>query len=394
MRILLTNGHRNAGFWITRHLGAAGHQITTADCRALAFGFRSRYACAFELLPDPVAPDYADSLLAVIRRTRPDVLLPLGGLAAITARRDEFERETAVLVADASAYHALLDKASVYGLCQRFGIPHPRVLGTDPETVRGQLGQPGDGSPLAVIKPRRDHGGGRGLVFIHHERQIADRWPSLTAQYGPMVATDFVPGPVDAQNAVHLLFDRNSELIEFFVLRKLRQWPSRTGITAAATSTHELDLVEMMLPLFRYLRWRGPVEVELKRDARTGAACVLEINPRFSGTLAFPLAAGVDMPTSMLSASVGRSTPRALRPYYAAGLYYWNPWPYARSVLSDLSRAGTVGLGLRDLALPLARRPVGNPYQLNDPAALVGKLLLQIAEACSRRGAAPERYEP
>lgn len=385
MRVLVTNAHRNVGFLVTRHLGAAGHEVIAADSRALPLGFRSRHARAFELLPYPTSPDYADRLLELIRRTQPDVLMPLGGLAPVTARRAEFERETAVLVADGSAYQALLDKALVYELCGRFGIPHPRVLGTDSDTARARLPEPAGGEPLAAIKPRRDQGAGRGLAFIVDPGKLAALWPVLEAQYGPMVCTDYVPGAVDAQHALHLLFDRDSELIEFFVLRKLRQWPRRTGITAAAISSHELGLIERVLPLFRHLRWRGPVEVELKRHAETGEHCVLEINPRFSGTLPFSLAAGVDLPQSMLNASLGRSGPRALRPYYAAGLYYWNPWAYARSVLSDLASTEGFRRGLSDLALPFTRHPVGNPYRLSDPAALAGKLLLQMAEVCERR---------
>jgi carbamoyl-phosphate synthase large subunit len=389
MRILLTNAHRNVGFLVTRHLGAAGHEVITADSRPLPFGFRSRFVRDFELLPDVLAPDFADALLTVIRRKRPDVLIAMGGLAAVSARREEFEHETAVLVPDASAYETLIDKAHVYELCGRFGIPHPRVLGTDPDTVRTQLQETGDGSPLAALKPRRDQGAGRGLVFIRHERQVAEVWPALSAKWGPLVGTDYVPGPVDAQHALHLMFDRDGELIEFFVLRKLRQWPLRKGITVAAMSTHEFDLVERMVPMFRHLRWRGPVEVELKRDTRTGLACVLEINPRFSGTLPFAVAAGVDMPLALVDASLDRSRPRVIEPYYPAGLYYWNPLPYTRSVLCDLVTRDGFRRGLRDLAFPFVRRPVGNPYRLSDPAAVVGKMLLQIGEAFTRRRTAP-----
>ena len=394
MRVLLTNAHRNIGFLVTRHLGALGHEVIAADSRALPLGFRSRHARRFELLPDPLAPEYGDRLLAVIRRTRPDVLMPLGGLPAVTARRAEFMRECAVLATDGASYQAVLDKASVYGLCAQLGIAHPQVLGTDAETVRSQLPASSDGLPLAVIKPRRDHGAGQGLAFIQDPGQLATLWPALEARFGPLVGTAYVPGPVDAQRALHLLFDRDSALIDFFVLQKLRQWPRRSGITAAATSTHELELIERMLPLFRQLRWVGPVEVELKRHERSGEDCVLEINPRFSGTLPFSLAAGVDMPHSMLNASLGRSSPRPLRPYYPADLYYWNPWAYTRSVLRDLVSADGFRSGLRDLALPFTRRPVGNPYRLNDPAALAGKLLLQVAEACERRWPSLGRSKP
>ncbi len=391
MRILLNNGHHNTGLWITRHLGAAGHQVLVADYRSLAFGFKSRYACAFEWLPEPNDPAYVDSLLALVRRLRPDVLLPIVGLAAISARRDELECETAVLAPEAEAYQTLADKANVYNLCGQLGIPHPRVLGTDPESVAVQLGDRDADIPLAVIKPRRDFGAGNGLVFLYQRKSLADLWHGLVEQYGPLIATEFIPGPVDAQYAVQLLFDRDSELIEFFVLRKLRQWPARSGITVAATSTHELALVTQMLPLFRKLRWCGPVEVELKRDPRTGNACVLEINPRFSGTVAFPLSAGVDLPGAMLRASLGQSSHRPLQPYYAAGLHYWNPWPYTRSVLSDLCHPGRIGQGLRGLTMPLTGHPVGNPYVLSDPAALIGKVLSQVTEALRRRRSGSER---
>lgn len=391
MRILLTDGHRNIGLWITRHLGAAGHRIIAADSHMLAFGFKSRYADSFEQLPEPDAPEYANRLLALIRREQPDVMLPLGDLAAISARRDEFERETALLAADADAYQALSDKANVYSLCGQLGIPHPRVLATDPETLARKLREPDDNSPLAVIKPRRDRGAGRGVAFLHEHEGLTALWQGLTEQHGPLIATEFIPGPVDAQASVQLLFDRNSELIEFFVLRKLRQWPARSGIIVAATSTHELSLVAQMLPLFRKLRWRGPVEIEFKRDPRTGEACVLEINPRFSGTVAFPLSAGVDMPGSMLRASLGQSIHRPLQPYYAAGLHYWNPWPYTRSVLSDLYHPGRIGQGLRGLTMPFTGHPVGNPYVLSDPAALIGKVLSQVTEALRRRRSGSER---
>lgn len=379
MRILLTNAHRNIGLCVTRNLALAGHEVIAADSQIFPFGLRSRHACALEPVPELTAPDYADGLLALVRRVRPDALMPLGALAAVSAKREEFERETDLLVADEAAYLALQDKVTVYELCGRFGIPHPRVFGTEPESACSGLHGGGDGLPLAVVKPRQDFGAGRGLAFIQDAAQLRALWPVLAARYGPMVATEFVPGAVDSQYALHLLFDRDSELIEFFVLRKLRQWPLRSGITAAAVSVHENELIERMLPLFRHLQWRGPVEVELKLHAATGAACVLEINPRFSGTLAFPLAAGVDMPGAMLAATLGRSTSRAIGPYYPAGLYYWNPWPYARSVLSDLASTRGIRQGLRGIVLPFAHRPVGNPYRLGDPAALVGKLLFQVS---------------
>lgn len=385
MRVLLTRGHRNAGLWLTRWLGAAGHEVTVADSRALAFGLRSRHAHAYEWLPEPTEAGYSDRLLALVRRLRPDVLFPLDGLVGVGEGRRELQDETAVLAADTSAHRTLLDKLRVYELCGQFGIPHPRVLGTDPQSLTERVRERRDGSPIAVIKPRLDIGGGRGIVFPTRREGLADLWQRLSREFGALVATEYVRGPVHAQYAVQMLFDRDSELIEFFVLQKLRQWPVGSGITAAARSTHDIQLVAQMLPLLQHLRWRGPVEIELKHDAETGSFRVLEINPRFSGTLSFSMLAGVDVAGSMLEASLGRSRPRALQPYFPKDLYYWSPLPWTRSVFSDLRRRSRIRQGLRDLSMPLLRRPVGNPYALNDPSALVGKIGLQVAEGLRKR---------
>jgi hypothetical protein len=100
--------------------------VIATDSRALAFGLKSRYAETFELLPEPSAPAYGDRLLAVVRRLRPDALIPVGGITAISARSEEFERETAILVPDGQAFEATIDKARVYDLCSCLDIPHPR----------------------------------------------------------------------------------------------------------------------------------------------------------------------------------------------------------------------------------------------------------------------------
>lgn len=396
MRVLLTCGHRNNGLWLTRRLAEAGHEVVVSDSRPLAFGLRSRYAADFELLPEPPGQEYGDRLLALVRRVRPDVLFPNGRETQVSAMRSVLDRETRVLVAEPDAHACLLDKIRTYELCERLGIPHPTVLGTDPETVSRRLPERGDGNtPIAVLKPRRDVGGGRGLVFVRRREGLEGLWSRLARTFGPLMATDYVRGPVEAQYAVKLLFDGNGELIEFFVLQKLRQWPPGSGITASARSVHEVSLVSRMVPLFRHLRWQGPAEVELKIDADDGSARVLEINPRLSSTLRHDVLAGVDVPGSILKASLGTATPRALEAYYVNGLYYWNPLPWTRSVLSDLRTPAALGRVLRDLPMPLRRRPVGNPYSLRDPGALIGKVGFQISEAIQGRRSRklkPSRY--
>lgn len=48
--------------------------------------------------------------------------------------------------------------------------------------------------------------------------------------------------------------------------------------------------------LLEELEWHGPAMVEFKRDPRDGRFRLVEVDPRFWGSLALPVAAGVDFP--------------------------------------------------------------------------------------------------
>jgi nucleoside-diphosphate-sugar epimerase len=63
-------------------------------------------------------------------------------------------------------------------------------------------------------------------------------------------------------------------------------------------------------------------------------------------------------------------------------------------VTRHLAAAGHEVIASDSRALPFTRHPVGNPYRLSDPAALAGKVLLQVAEACERRRPAAGRRGP
>jgi carbamoyl-phosphate synthase large subunit len=63
--------------------------------------------------------------------------------------------------------------------------------------------------------------------------------------------------------------------------------------------------------------------VQFKRDA-CGVAKLLEINPRFPGTLPLTAAAGVDIPALLLDDYSGRPLPQAVLPYETVMVVrYW-----------------------------------------------------------------------
>jgi len=228
-----------------------------------------------------------------------------------------------------------------------------------------------------VVKPRIDVGGGQGVHFVSSPREIDVVEASVCDTYNGSVITEYIPGPVDNLLALHLLFDDESRLIGGFSQRKLRIWPAEVGVTVAAVSSHETKLIERFRPLFEELRWRGPAEVELKIDERDGVAKLIEINPRFSGAIHFPIACGVNLPVLLCRAALGERLQEVCGTEYEAGVRYIDAGRWASAVAAELragrqSRRAVLRRALRERR----GRRVPSIHRLSDPAPILAKLCL------------------
>jgi predicted ATP-grasp superfamily ATP-dependent carboligase len=378
MKALVTTCTRNSGLTVMRALAAAGWSVCGADDRAFAFGLRSRTAVApYCLLPSREDPRFVSGLLALLEQWRPDVLFPPRAVEATCRARDAVMARTRCLLPSYGAFEILNDKARLLERCGALGIPAPRVFRLD-EAARSLDEAPGS---RLVVKPRRDVGGGAGVHFVSDSTALLAAHSSVLARHGAALITEYIPGPTENLRAVHLLFDADSRLVAFFVLRKLRIWPPRVGGTVAGVSTHETEIVERLLPLFRDLNWQGPADAELKIDERDGKAKIMEINPRFSGIIHFPIGCGVNMPLLYCRAALGERLEQAGAPAYPAGVHYLVAARWLTGVMTEIRESGSKWPAvLRHAWQDELRRPrVRSVHACTDPAPILGKLLMALS---------------
>ncbi|HEX7498980.1 MAG TPA: ATP-grasp domain-containing protein, partial [Polyangia bacterium] len=69
------------------------------------------------------------------------------------------------------------------------------------------------------------------------------------------------------------------------------------------------------------LRWRGPLEVEILKSARTGEYFVIEINPRFPAWIHLSAGAGLNLPYFAVRMALGLPLPSPLPSYRAGTLF-------------------------------------------------------------------------
>jgi protein-tyrosine-phosphatase/predicted ATP-grasp superfamily ATP-dependent carboligase len=309
MTVLVLDGHSRAALETLQSLGRAGVQVDIAAEGADCLAFHSRYAVnKLRQPPQDRISDFHAWLREQDRQRNYELIVPateasLLGLRALA--EDDPLRRKAVLPAN----HALdiaLDKEKTRLLAGELGVPVPQSRLISSVTEIGPSGQ----FPL-VLKPARSKvmiaGELRTLAVavVKSETQRQEqlrRW--LT--YTPVLQQQYVHGRgVGAE----FLFDRGKKTWHF-VHERVHEYPLSGGASSYRRSIQPpAALLRDAEKLLTALNWHGVAMVEFKMDA-TGQYWLMEINPRFWGSLAVSIDAGVNFPLGLLQVARGQEPPQ------------------------------------------------------------------------------------
>lgn len=311
MKVLVTDANNRVALAVVRALGRAGIGVTVVEqerfSRPTPPAFVSRFVQKSVILPD-LGNGFVDGVADVAREV--DVVLPVSTnvLLALAENRDRFPR---LPVPGIATIRKANDKSSVLATAARVGVPVPR--GYAPECdeeireVADAIGYP------AVVKMRDDAGtylepGERYRIVENRDELL-----SAAAHFADPVIQERIPG--DGFGCGFLA--REGELLAAFCHRRRREYPVTGGPSALCESVIEPKLVEYTRRLAREFSWTGVAMAEFKQDA-DGDFRLLEINPRFWGSLPLAIRAGVNFPESLCKMALG--FPIEPIQYYKAGL--------------------------------------------------------------------------
>ena len=361
-----------------RALARSGHEVVGADYRRLPLNLHSKYTKPYYLYPEPEKEEFFDAIISIIKREKPDVVLPVVDTRQFSRHKKEIERFAQFLVPDFESFSIAFDNKTTLEECEKIGIPCPRIF-NESEAVNDLQKNGRRSEPVkVVIKPRKDIGGGEGVSFVENIESLKKATDECESRYGKSVIEEYVPGDTESMRTLNLLFDRKSKLAAYFTTRKIRQWPTTGGISVISMSTNEWGLVEMMLPFFEKWQWQGPAEVELKIDSRDNRPKLIEINPRFWGYVGFPIRCGVNFPGIACVLAQGALAQDGAYPDYPVGVKYINPSAYIKVIASDLISSKNRLKAIAKIITDLKGKKVTNNIQLSDPMPIIGKILFEI----------------
>jgi predicted ATP-grasp superfamily ATP-dependent carboligase len=275
-----------------------------------------------------------------------DLVLAVGGKAVRTVAA--LCPEQAVLPA-AEQLARSYDKYACAQLAQSVGVDTPRT-----EIIRTVEELRARDTPLpCVVKPVSETEA-KGVSYAGTPEERARAVQGWLARLGPRSHSGVLVQEVVAGEAYGLfaLYDRGRP-VRVFMHRRIREFPVSGGASTAARAVFDPALRDAGLRLLDALEWNGVAMVEFKRNARTGAFTLIEVNGKFWGSTELAMRAGVDFAGDLVR--LFRGDRLDYEETFDRDCHFY--WPLDDD-LTNLWRTGRLGR-VRDYWAPEANTNVG-----------------------------------
>lgn len=317
--MIVTDGLWRKSLSAVRALGKADFEVSVLGDTWLTTAFWSFYTARRVRAPlasrDPET--FGRALLEELRRAGPStVILPMEdpSLHWAVHHRSQIEALGGRLLAPTpEALLVAQDKGRTIEVAEKLGLPCPKTWRPDSAEGFAELVSTLPPSEF-VVKPRIGSGSA-GVVY--GETRSPAAWRAHWERHGALLVQERVPRSGTAIG-VSLLFDAEGRCVLSFAHRRLQQYPNSGGPSTDRESVLAPELVGMSIRLLTELRWQGVAMVEWKYDPKDHGPRLMEINPRFWGSLELAVRSGLDFPALAARAALGETLPDP--PPYPAGV--------------------------------------------------------------------------
>jgi len=321
---LITDIERRKALPIIRALGKEHVRVIGISSQRLPMGQFSRYCQKVYQCPDyRYSPDkFLSALEEICAREKPDVLYPLEDVTVSLCVNapERWTPYTNALLPGMAALDTASDKWKTLQAAMELGIPVPKSF--CPESME-ELEEIAAEWSQWVIKPRKSSGS-RGIRYVNSGHEIAAAYQEVSLHYPRPIVQERIP-QTGTGVGVFLLLDRDMSVLAVFCHRRLREYPVSGGPSTLRESFRDNALIEQSINLARKIGCAGVSMVEYKYDPRTGHYVLMEVNPRFWGSLQLAIHSGVNFPVLYQMATLGKLVQPVLE--YPSGMMCRWLWP-------------------------------------------------------------------
>jgi predicted ATP-grasp superfamily ATP-dependent carboligase len=371
LKVLVTNAEYKHSLAAVRSLGKRGIDVITISQFKHALGFYSRFSKRYYHSPSPNnEKKFIKFLKKVCKKEKIDVILPIGFDSNLTiASNIEELTQYKIPITSKENIITASDKWNIFEFAKKVSVDTPSSVKVNNPSDAKDLGlkfpvvvKGAEGSGFTSYCSRKDD-------LVSDVKKIRRIYEKMGTQDRNIIVQEFIKGDGYGYFA---LFNNGKERA-YFLHKRIREFPPTGGSSAKAISVKDRRLRESGKNLLTKLKWHGVAMVEFKKDKKDGKFKLIEINPKFWGSLALAIKCGVDFP--YLAAKMAFEGDVKFNNKYKSDMAY--RWIFPEDTLHTLTNPRNIFGYLLDSINPL----VGGDFRFTDPLPTLfqfGDTLLRI----------------
>lgn len=310
IRILSTDPDRRIGVYAIRFLAQAGAKVDSIGIKSQKIdpmGFYSKYLHGKVYFDEGNYRSQFRSFLKT-HSNNYDIINPIDVSKMIDVMVIDEELNLKLKYLLPSKEHLIIsdNKESIMEHAEKIGIPCPRTY------TRVEVEDLSDPAKLGITFPciikfrgdsRMTHWRPEERYRIVHERKdlIKAYLEMHTIEQYPVIQ-EYIEG---VGVGFFALYDKENRLKAQFCHQRIREYPITGGPSSCCESIFDDRLISLGRTLLESLEWMGLAMVEFKYDTKRDKFFLLEVNPRYWGSLPLAVYSGVNFPVLHIMSIMG-----------------------------------------------------------------------------------------
>ncbi len=385
---------------LVRSLGEAGIPVYLSSYYDDNIAFYSKYCRKRIKFSHSTSRDFVDRLVGLGRNEQGKMVFFSDDDRAVltfSRYRDELEPYYYFNLPDHETVETLLDKRKFAVRARQLSLPVPcTVLPESADDVRCAMDE--IGFPCIIKPAHKDDwwhpdfarlvGEYRKAIVCPDEKSLEDMYSRISKINPGVVLQEYVEGDDLDLYSVNLYLAADGDLLAYFIGHKLRIYPVHAGVGSMVEIVDDDAIVLAAVDAVRKLGLRGHVNIQFKRDRKTGTLKVMEMHARNSLWTYLATAGGLNIPAIAYNDMTGRPCQSSRRPGTDVK---WIDFNKDLKAFFDYRRKGewTLTRWMRSYR----GRKVFHVHSLSDPMPFVMDsyfLARRFFNRTNRRGSAPQ----
>ncbi len=306
MSVMVLDAENRSSLAVIRSIGRAGIAVFAASHSEDAIGLASKYT--YKKLtysnPNKKPKSFAEEVYVLVNKYKPSMLIPCSDLTLelILEHESNFKSFTCLPFSNFETIKKALDKSQVLELAKSVGINIPNSVDVLPGDKIEDFPCP------AVIKAKKsfnDTAMGFDKPSVFYAKKKEDINYHLKYIHCPSLVQERITG----EGVGLFVLAKNGEVLNSFAHKRVLEKPPSGGVSVLSESIDTQDTpYDKCLELVQKLGLDGMAMIEFKRHSN-GELYLMEINPRFWGSLQLAISSGVNFPAQLYFLFTGKLEP-------------------------------------------------------------------------------------